>query len=444
MTLLLTTAAARAVVLGLAAGALCVVPSTAAQAGPVLCQGQVATIVGVGTETVTGTEGDDVIVGAGTIEALGGDDTICAGGPWVYAGEGDDSVTTDGSVPEHVVWLGPGDDRFVGGPTRDVVGLDLPRKWVLQEWIDYNDPDTADRALDDYQGDDVISTGAGDDEVFVGSWESPQQGDRVDLGPGDDVVRVAGAGMDAGAAIDGGPGRDQVEFRLATLGPHVLDLPRRTLTVAGRLAAPTGSAVEVHGVRAGRVDVVGTAGPDTVHLDAGGGDVSMRAGDDVVRYSRSLPRGRLDAGAGRDRLEVVNTEVRVDLARGRASSLLRPGVLLLRLQSVADVTTSKRAMIVGDARANRITLHCGRVRAGGGADVVRQAGARGAWLDLLGELSSAPASCRGLVVHGGPGRDRIVGSLGDDDLSGGPGRDRVDGRAGRDRCVAERRVRCER
>ena len=72
------------------------VPVAPAYAAAAVCQGQPATIEG-STGIITGTEGNDVIVGHGTdpdIRALGGNDLICTEGGDVSTGLGDDSVVS--------------------------------------------------------------------------------------------------------------------------------------------------------------------------------------------------------------------------------------------------------------------------------------------------------------------------------------------------------------
>ena len=84
----------------LVAGALAA-PQTAAGADPVLCDGEVATVVGTaGADVLTGTAQRDVITGlAGDdlIEGLGGADLICAGAgrDEVRAGPGRDQHADD-------------------------------------------------------------------------------------------------------------------------------------------------------------------------------------------------------------------------------------------------------------------------------------------------------------------------------------------------------------
>jgi hypothetical protein len=110
---------------GLVAAAL-LVPSTLALTGPVaptyaaasVCQGQAATIEG-STGTITGTEGNDVIVSTGpdtNVKALGGNDLVCVVGGVVYTGNGDDSVVSTAPVGTlTLAYLSGGTDTYVGG-----------------------------------------------------------------------------------------------------------------------------------------------------------------------------------------------------------------------------------------------------------------------------------------------------------------------------------------
>jgi Ca2+-binding RTX toxin-like protein len=110
-----------------------VVPSALAVTGPIgssyaatSCQGRPATIQGAGT--VTGTDGDDVIVATGRDSAVSGgagNDVICTGGGSVETGAGDDSVlsTAPRGVQTYVV-LADGHDSYVGGAGKDDVVVD--------------------------------------------------------------------------------------------------------------------------------------------------------------------------------------------------------------------------------------------------------------------------------------------------------------------------------
>jgi Ca2+-binding RTX toxin-like protein len=112
-----------------------VVASALALTGPIaptyaaaaVCQGQPATIEG-STGTITGTEGNDVIVSTGPdtdVRALGGNDLICVVGGSVETGPGDDSVVS--TAPANVgttAFLFGGNDSYVGGAGGDDVTAD--------------------------------------------------------------------------------------------------------------------------------------------------------------------------------------------------------------------------------------------------------------------------------------------------------------------------------
>jgi Ca2+-binding RTX toxin-like protein len=109
---------------------LCVVTLTGSPApsyAATMCQGKPATIEG-SAGILTGTEGDDVIVGHGTdpeVRALGGNDLICVEGGDVYTGLGDDSVvSTAGSGAFTFVEMVGGTDTYRAGPGRSDVIVD--------------------------------------------------------------------------------------------------------------------------------------------------------------------------------------------------------------------------------------------------------------------------------------------------------------------------------
>jgi Ca2+-binding RTX toxin-like protein len=98
-----------------------VLPSTLALAGPVapsyaaaMCQGQVATIEATGT--ITGTDGNDVIVATGInseVDAKAGNDLICTDGGRVFTGPGDDSVLSTATSANTEANLFGGSDSYV-------------------------------------------------------------------------------------------------------------------------------------------------------------------------------------------------------------------------------------------------------------------------------------------------------------------------------------------
>ena len=137
--------------------------------GPV-CDGFFASTVGTnGDDTVTGTDGADVIFtgpGNDTVTGLAGDDRICVGG-------GDDSVDAGAGDDRVFGWTGndrlegfDGDDLLVGGPDNDsLVGA---------------------------AGDDTLLGRAGLDGLFGGPGADTLRGggnnDRLRGGPGEDLL----------------------------------------------------------------------------------------------------------------------------------------------------------------------------------------------------------------------------------------------------------------
>ena len=120
----------------LVAGALAA-PQTAAGADPVLCEGEVATLVGTpGADVLIGTARRDVIAGLGgddRIEGLGGADLICAGPgrDEVRAGPGRDRVL--GEAGNDFLYGEGGDDYLAGGGGDDFIEGSFGSDRVLGE-----------------------------------------------------------------------------------------------------------------------------------------------------------------------------------------------------------------------------------------------------------------------------------------------------------------------
>ena len=263
---------------------LLVAPTNAAVVAQT-CQGLPATIVAtLGDEPTLGTEGDDVIVGLGpvNINALGGNDVICLDAGAVDAGDGDDAVLVTGpKAPEELyATLGAGDDRFVGGPSRDLVDV-------------VNSPGSP--------GTDTISTGAGNDQVTSGNDPTtsvdPGQPnhDVVDLGTGDDLLRLA---LPAGSQVQvqGGDSRhDGVHFQ-GDNADFGFDLGTGAVTRAGVAAASLlgFENFELWLLRfdnfelwtKGALSVRGTSGSETLDIAAARIDLDLGDGRDSVHLMR--------------------------------------------------------------------------------------------------------------------------------------------------------------
>ena len=415
------------------------------------CRGLPATLVST-SPTVTGTDGNDVIVahGASTVAGRGGDDTIClldslpstAGGPGVRVetGAGADVVDASADTSAGVRVLQA--ETVVGGPGPDLVVL-----------VDGLPP--------------AVSTGGGDDEVEMGGYLSRGV---VDLGAGDDefvetsgdtsevilplrlamrvpMLTVGGGEGDDTFSVDAGQGRWRLDLRSETwTGPTTEEIA---------FSGFDDYAVGTSGHPDTRVDVTGTSGPDDVLVDGTAlGEVHLGRGADTVRVpgAGSVPRARsaIDGGKGDDTLVAMfwgpdqPSAAHIDLAAGTVSSGRSRPVHLRGIEDVVAAATGTLTL-AGDRHGNRLEwLGCrgGSVRGGAGDDEIVYV------TEIGGPQSPAPVelSCeRAPRMHGygGTGDDLLAGGPEADLLAGDRGRDRARGGAGDDRCPAvERRSSC--
>ncbi len=298
--------------------------SLMAAAGPAsaapTCNGLPATIAPAhGTATVTGTEGDDVIVATDffILDARGGDDTLClavtsSGERDVHAGLGNDWVSFSAGGPGTTVYLGDGSDTYLGSEGSDAVRA--------EEFVDESEGPVGSSGID------VIHTFGGDDMVWTGNRSLPND-DRVDLGAGDDSLRWEG---DAGGTptLVGGAGRDRMDVSNGEFGGRSITLDlREERGFIGGVRFGTWSSFEDASVEHldGRAVVVGTAGPDRIDVFATkGSKVRARGGRDVVTLDGC---GAVVGGSGPDRLSAPgNCRAGVRLSGGRGADRLKGGV----------------------------------------------------------------------------------------------------------------------
>ena len=219
---------------------------------------------------VTGTAGDDTLLGsdcADQISGLGGDDIVDArgGNDIVATGAGDDHIVggagndhIDAGEGNDIVFGGAGNDIINGGPGND--------------------------SLHGGDGDDMIYGGDGNDFITGGPGK-----DVIDAGPGNDVVE-AGDGPDL---VLGGPGDDDLR---GGRGPDKLLGQEGCDKLAGE-----------------EDDDFLDGGPSSDHVSGGPGNDWVVATSDAVADS-------YDGGSGKDTLDLSATEqgVTVDLKRGKA------------------------------------------------------------------------------------------------------------------------------
>ena len=129
---------------------------------PATCQGVTPTAFGtVGSDTINGTAGDDVIIageGNDTVNGGGGNDRICAD-------EGNDTVNGGGG--NDVVFGGPESDIVQGGPGNDVL-LGNQGGGDTDDVGDTINGGTGTDTLDGWVGDDRL-IGAENDDLLIGA-----------------------------------------------------------------------------------------------------------------------------------------------------------------------------------------------------------------------------------------------------------------------------------
>lgn len=237
------------------------------------CQGRPATIEGA-SGSISGTEGDDVIVSTGPdtrVSGLGGNDLICVVGGEVVTGPGDDSVLSTAPA---------------GVSTQPFLNL----------------------------GNDTYVSGAGGSYVYVDEVTSV----HITMGPGGGTVELHPTSTAGTGTVDFGDGPAYL-YAFGARESRV-DLAHQTARVDGlltvttvglRSATATGCRVRMHGDD-GR-NVLNAFGSDVVVSGGAGRDTLSRVGNGFdldlprCRVYRSVFRGqdgpdRMTGRAGDDRL----------------------------------------------------------------------------------------------------------------------------------------------
>jgi Ca2+-binding RTX toxin-like protein len=460
----------------LVAGAMAALPVQAA--APATCQGKPVTVVG------NGTEHDDVLVIDWEPDVAylgkGGDDLICIRsapreeiyGIAVDAGPGDDTVVNE--VTDDDVWvtttLGSGSDTYYG---MDRAIPDDPRASPFHETVFAGERDLTRAGLGETLDTepDTIDTGAGEDVVHSGSTApGATNDDTVRLGPGDDTLYWGGEQSAARpGVVDVGTGADLLEVEPGWRGTTVVfDGGAKVATTDGRPVLRWSGDVHRYTLLLDHADVsfVGSDADESVSMAApatsnpgavrtGRRSAWMGAGDDALGVA-VWGTGTLDGGPGRDSFSSSSC-LRADVRMGstfRCTPSDESSTYSFGFDRWEDLfVVAGDVKVVGTPGPDKVKVKAARARVRGlGGDDVLNAN-RG-----YGPASIVPS----VVVAGGGGDDRVVGSWardrllggrGDDKLFGesagdvilgGRGRDRAFGQHGRDRCVAEVRRSCER
>jgi Ca2+-binding RTX toxin-like protein len=403
----------------LLAAALLTAPGAQAAAATT-CQGKDVTIDGTGQASVTGTPANDVIAASlgSTVTALAGDDTICVlpgSGTTptsVDAGEGTDSVDTS-TLPAGAIvttTLGAGDDNFAGGAGSDQVAAG--------------------------DGADTVATGAGDDGIGSGIAGQPN-GDRLDLGVGDDVLdwhgtQAAGGRVDLGegantlADSDGGVvAINAVSRKVDRGGATVLQW---TGTATTYVVDSTATSAAFTGTNDAETfvlrDPAAGATPTTVAVDMSGGD------DTVTIRSNVLDGSTWTGGDGSDLFQVAYNygELYLDLDRGQFETGAPDVTADQTVRGFENVDAVTASMTVkGTHTANVLNLQGCELRPVGraGSDTIAYG------VKIENAPAVACASTR-MTARGGKDDDLIEGTAGDDRLFGNRGDDSIGSMGGND------------
>lgn len=304
---------ARCAVLTATIASVVLVSTPAATAAPTpRCQGKVATVVGTaGPDTLTGTNGADVIWGGGGVDrisARGGDDLVCAGpgGDDVHAGNGADRILGEGGGDEldsstghdDVVDGGSGDDTLLGNSDKALLygGAGDDDLSGNEAGVVLEGGGDDDRLLSRWTG--VVLHGGDGDDVIDGHWNRDAD---IDGGAGNDTIE-AGGGLDGSPAkpVRGGPGNDTV---LGQGGRDYVDAGPGTDTVdlgdgdGGWAQGGTGNDTMTTGLTKDTA-LFGGAGRDALTLVETGSMADGGADDDAL--TGGLWDDRLDGGDGAD------------------------------------------------------------------------------------------------------------------------------------------------
>ncbi len=399
-------------------------------------------VAGQGNDTVSGGDGDDIIIGARTffgganplfnsaklINGGAGDDTILVGedNDTVHGGDGDDNIQAgDG---EDLITLGAGQDTVTGGPGSDTVSyVDASGAIGVNLLSGIAETGGFLNAGGFYQG------GAAEDVlVSIENLTGTQFSDRliadnganlIDGGDGNDRlsglngndILIGGAGFDT---LEGGNGIDTVDYSASDTGIGA-NLFAGSVESGGFLNASgfyqSGS---LEDDLSSIENITGSAFADRLiansgvnHLDGGAGDdrISAFGGDDTLIGADGFDT--LEGGNGSDTADYSGSDTGIG-ANLFAGSVVSDGFLnadgFYQGGSIEDVLSSIENL-TGSAFADRLIADNSDNRLDGGAGNDR--------ISAFGGND---------LVIGGNGNDTLEGGVGFDTLEGGAGSDTVD------------------
>ena len=384
-------------------------------------------------EGITGTGGNDTINGSSNADKLDG----AEGSDVIAGGAGDDYVLQSDHTGNDTLDGGSGNDVLdYSGATAslDHVTVDL-KSGIVQKWHDgaisgtdtiqlfesivgsaHDDVMTGnDQAnvfigsagndtINGVYGNDLVDGGSGNDLLYFG-WDN----DDIRGGDGDDHFVFDGA--TESATLDGGSGRDTLDYSLSSLedGRIVVDLAAGTVTkFLGDLNLGTDVFSNIESViGTGHGDaIVGSALDDLIN-GLGNDTLSGGDGNDHFMQLSASSNARIDGGAGFDtvdysQLDNSGVSIIVDLAAGTVQKY-QAGQLVGQdtLTGVEQVIGTRNSDSMMGTQLDEVLI------GGGGDDTLHSGGGN----DTLDGGSGNDALYYGgtlAVISGGAGDDHIV------------------------------------
>ncbi|MBB2687797.1 UNVERIFIED_ORG: Ca2+-binding RTX toxin-like protein [Rhizobium etli] len=452
---------------------------------------QIASFSVVKPAPITGTNGDNLLVGTScgddidglagndnidardgsdTVNGGDGDDNIVAGGgnDTVFAGDGNDIVL--GGLGDDHIFGGSGNDRLFGEEGRDSIfgdaGNDLLSGGADSDILHGGDGNDA---LNGDAGNDVLEGEGGDDSLFGGDGNDVLLGqtgiDSLNGGTGNDFLS---GGQDQDI-VEGGDGNDTVagdadgvdDTYDGGTGVDTLDYSALAEAVEINLADGSASGIEIGTdtvsnfeiIRAGASDdsMTGSAEAEEMHGNAGddflcGGDGAdvVKAGDgnDVVAGDLDCAADSYDGGRGLDTLDysaaVMSVVVDLSSANATGHEIGADGISnfeIIKTGGGDDILrdgNSAECLSAGDGDdivVARVDAADDDFKGGDGFDTIDYSQAAHA---VLIDLNTGAATGFDVGHDAIDGFEKVVGGAGNDIIRVGPVAAVVDGGAGED------------
>ncbi len=349
--------------------------------------------LGAGNDTVTGTDGANVIDGG-------------AGANVIYGQGGDDVIRVTGSTGANQLYGGTGADTIWGGDGNDNL---------------YGDGTSSNAALD---GADTLYGGAGNDTLW-GSYGA----DYMDGGSGEDTVTYQNDGRTHRVVLDAN-------------GDGVAEGGSSATAWTGGTAANNFAEGDIlrsieHLIGGGGVDYFDVSQYAVFHsLTGNGGDDVLIGGHAGNRFDGGAGNDTIAGGNGADTLVVSSGSDYVNLGAGVDTVVTSTGnsmvVVLDYAKAVAAGLVSQFPSVVTEAGLGGYEGFIYGYDGGSSTAYTRISGAENVTLTGGGGNDLIVGNDLANTISAGGGRDTIYGLGGDDLLLGGAGDNTLDGGDGND------------